>query len=84
MEIPVIYGWNMPLVVANRDEMYGGIHGSSCHPWKFLLSMEVGLPFMDGRKIHGSWPSIHGWKEDPWMAESMGGMHHTAHILFHT
>ncbi len=42
MEIPAIHGWNMPLVGENRDEMYGGIYGSSCHPW-------ISLPSMDGR-----------------------------------
>ena len=45
MEIPAIHGWNMPLVVENRDEMYGRIHGRSCHPWMFLPSMDrMGLP----------------------------------------
>ena len=33
MEIPAIHGWNMPSVVENRDEMYGGCDGSSFHPW---------------------------------------------------
>ena len=32
MEIPTIHGWNMLLVVENRDEKYGGCNGSSFHP----------------------------------------------------
>ena len=33
MENPAIHGWSMPLVVENRDEMYGGYDENSCYLW---------------------------------------------------
>ena len=36
----------MPLVVENRDEMYGGCDGSSFHPWMAGISMDGRIPPM--------------------------------------
>ena len=44
MEIPAIHGWNMPLAVENRDEMYGGCDGSSFYPWMAGISMDGRIP----------------------------------------
>ena len=54
MEIPTIHRWNMPLVIENHDEMYGGSDRRSFHPWMAGISM-------DGRDFHG-------WQGFPWMA----------------
>ena len=43
---PAIHGWNMPLGVENRDEMYGGCDGSSFHPWMAGISMDGRIPPM--------------------------------------
>ena len=33
----------MPLVVENRDEMYGGCDGKSFYPWMAGISMDGGI-----------------------------------------
>ena len=62
MEIPAFDGWNIPLVVEHRDEMYGRCDGSSFYPWKSLPSMDGGyspvecnryyIPLIHYRVVH--------------------------------